>query len=249
MIIYPAIDLRGGRCVRLRQGDFTRETVYADDPVAAAERWAAEGATWLHVVNLDGALGRSGEANLAALGRIRRAVGLSIQFGGGLRALDDVARVVDLGVARVVLGTVAIRRPEVVEGALAHHGAERVAVGIDARDGRVAIEGWVDVSEVEAADLGRRMAALGIRRVVYTDVSRDGMLTGPNVAATAALARETGLGIIASGGVSSLEDLERLAAHEAEGIEGAIIGMALYTGRVALGEALARVGGKTGDER
>ena len=247
MIIYPAIDLRGGRCVRLQQGDFARETVYADDPVEAAGRWAAEGAAWLHVVNLDGALGRSGEANLAALARIRRAVDLPIQFGGGLRSVEDVDRVLGLGVARVILGTVAIREPEVVREALARYGAERIAVGIDARDGRVAISGWVDVSEVEAVDLGRRMAALGVQRVVYTDVARDGMLTGPNVPATAALARETGLRVIASGGVSSLDDLEQLAAHAADGIDGVIVGMALYEGRLTLPEALALLGEASGD--
>ena len=247
MIIYPAIDLRGGRCVRLQQGDFARETVYADDPVEAAGRWAAEGAAWLHVVNLDGALGRSGEANLAALARIRRAVDLPIQFGGGLRSVEDVDRVLGLGVARVILGTVAIREPEVVREALARYGAERIAVGIDARDGRVAIAGWVDVSEVEAVDLGRRMAALGVQRVVYTDVARDGMLTGPNVPATAALARETGLRVIASGGVSSLDDLEQLAAHAADGIDGVIVGMALYEGRLTLPEALALLGEASGD--
>ncbi|NLD74948.1 MAG: 1-(5-phosphoribosyl)-5-[(5-phosphoribosylamino)methylideneamino]imidazole-4-carboxamide isomerase [Chloroflexi bacterium] len=247
MIIYPAIDLRGGRCVRLQQGDFARETVYADDPVEAAGRWAAEGAAWLHVVNLDGALGRSGEANLAALARIRRAVDLPIQFGGGLRSVEDVDRVLDLGVARIILGTVAIREPEVVREALARYGAERIAVGIDARDGRVAISGWVDVSEVEAVDLGRRMAALGVQRVVYTDVARDGMLTGPNVPATAALARETGLRVIASGGVSSLDDLEQLAAHAADGIDGVIVGMALYEGRLTLPEALALLGEASGD--
>ena len=247
MIIYPAIDLRGGRCVRLQQGDFARETVYADDPVEAAGRWAAEGAAWLHVVNLDGALGRSGEANLAALARIREAVDLPIQFGGGLRSVEDVDRVLGLGVARVILGTVAIREPEVVREALARYGAERIAVGIDARDGRVAISGWVDVSEVEAVDLGRRMAALGVQRVVYTDVARDGMLTGPNVPATAALARETGLRVIASGGVSSLDDLEQLAAHAADGIDGVIVGMALYEGRLTLREALALLGEASGD--
>lgn len=156
-------------------------------------------------------------------------------------------RVLDLGVARIILGTVAIREPEVVREALARYGAERIAVGIDARDGRVAISGWVDVSEVEAVDLGRRMAALGVQRVVYTDVARDGMLTGPNVPATAALARETGLRVIASGGVSSLDDLEQLAAHAADGIDGVIVGMALYEGRLTLPEALALLGEASGD--
>ncbi len=239
MIVYPAIDLRGGRCVRLRQGDLQQETVFADDPVLAARRWAAEGAEWLHVVNLDGAVGRSGEANLAALRRIRAAVDLPIQFGGGLRTPEDIDLVLGLGVSRAILGTVAVRQPEVVKEALARHGAEQVIVGIDARDGRVAIHGWLDVSDVDAAELGRRMKGLGVTRVVYTDVARDGMLEGLNVASTVALARQTGLRVIASGGVASLEDLALLAAHTADGVDGVIIGMALYQERVRLAEAIA----------
>jgi len=239
MIVYPAIDLRGGRCVRLRQGDLHQETVFAADPVEAALRWASEGATWLHVVNLDGAVGQSGEANLAALQRIRAAVDLPIQFGGGLRTVSDIDRLLGLGIFRVVLGTVAVRQPEVLNEALARHGDERVAVGIDARGGRVAVQGWQDVSNVEAAELGLRVKGLGITRVVYTDIARDGMLSGLNVEGTAALARVTGLRVIASGGVGSREDLERLLPYAAEGIEGVIIGMALYQGRVSLPEAIA----------
>ncbi len=243
MIVYPAIDLRGGRCVRLRQGDLQQETVFADDPVSAAVRWAREGAEWLHVVNLDGAVGHSGEANLAALERIRAAVDLPIQFGGGLRSADDVDRVMGLGVLRVVLGTVAVRQPEVVSEALARHGSERVAVGIDARSGRVAVQGWLDVSDVEAGELGLGMRSLGITRVVYTDVARDGMLGGVDADGTAALARRTGLRVIASGGVASLADLDRLVPYAADGVEGVIIGMALYQGRVNLQEAIALLGG------
>lgn len=239
MIVYPAIDLRGGRCVRLRQGDLHQETVFAADPVEAALRWASEGATWLHVVNLDGAVGQSGEANLAALQRIRAAVDLPIQFGGGLRTVSDIDRLLGLGIFRVVLGTVAVRQPEVLSEALARHGDERVAVGIDARGGRVAVQGWQDVSNVEAIELGVRVKGLGITRVVYTDIARDGMLSGLNVEGTAALARVTGLRVIASGGVRSREDLERLLPYTAEGIEGVIIGMALYQGRVSLPEAIA----------
>jgi len=238
MIVYPAIDLRQGRCVRLRQGDVAAETVFAADPVKAARRWAAEGAEWLHVVNLDGALGHSGAENLRALERILAAVKLPVQFGGGLRSLDDVQRLLELGVARVILGTVAVREPQVVAEALARYGPERVSVGIDAREGRVAIHGWVAMADVDALELAGRMRALGMTRVVYTDVGRDGTLTGVNLEATVRLARLSGLKVIASGGVASVEDIRALCAHEAEGIEGVIIGMALYRGMVRLGEAL-----------
>jgi phosphoribosylformimino-5-aminoimidazole carboxamide ribotide isomerase len=243
MIVYPAIDLRQGRCVRLQQGDFATETVFADDPTEVARRWAAEGAQWIHVVNLDGALGESATANLAALGRILAAVGIPVQFGGGVRSVDDVARLLDMGVARVILGTVAVRQPRVVEAALAAHDSERVLVGIDARQGRVTIHGWLEASEVEAADLAKRMAALGVRRIVYTDVQRDGMLQGVNIEATRQLAQASGLSVIASGGVASLEDLRALKACEQDGIEGVIIGMALYRGAIRLADALTIAAG------
>ncbi|MFP3896098.1 MAG: 1-(5-phosphoribosyl)-5-[(5-phosphoribosylamino)methylideneamino]imidazole-4-carboxamide isomerase [Anaerolineales bacterium] len=237
MIVYPAIDLREGRCVRLQQGNAQAETVFADDPTEAAHRWTEEGAEWLHVVNLDGALGGSGAANLAALERIMGAVDLPVQFGGGLRSLDDIGRLLDMGVARVILGTVAVREPQVVQQAVAAHGAQCVVVGIDARDGLVAIHGWVDTSDVQAVDLARRIKDVGVERVVYTDVQRDGMLTGVNVPATVELARASGLRVIASGGVSSLEDIRALKVYEEEGIEGVIIGMALYRGQIAFPRA------------
>lgn len=243
MIVYPAIDLRRGRCVRLQQGDFSAETVFADDPAEAARRWVAEGARWLHVVNLDGALGERATENLAALQRILAAVEIPVQFGGGVRSAQDAARLLALGVARVILGTVAVRQPEVVEAVLAAHGAERVLVGIDARQGRVAIHGWVEASEVEATTLAQRMAALGARHTVYTDVQRDGTLQGVNVAAARQLAQASGLGVIASGGVASLEDIRALKAYERDGIEGVIIGMALYRGAIRLAEALSIAAG------
>lgn len=239
MIIYPAIDLRRGRCVRLRQGDAAAETVFANDPVEAAQRWVGEGAQWLHVVNLDGALGEGSEANLAALGGILAAVDVPVQFGGGIRSVEDVGHLLDRGVARVVLGTVAARQPAVVADALQRFGPQAMAVGIDARNGRVAIHGWQEVSALSAVDLGQRMAELGVARVVYTDVGRDGMLSGVNLEATCALARQTGLCVIASGGVASLEDVRVLKACESQGIEGVIIGMALYQGHVDLAQALA----------
>lgn len=241
VIIYPAIDLRGGRCVRLMQGDPAAEVVFADDPVHAAQRWAAEGAEWLHVVNLDGALGRAADANVNALKRIMAAVTLPVQFGGGLRTLEDMQAIADMGVERFVLGTVSVRRPEVVSRAIARFGAERVAVGIDARAGLVATHGWAQTSEMGAVTLATQMRDLGVQRVVYTDIGRDGMLAGPNLDATLLLARATGLRVIASGGVASLDDLRTLAQHCHEGIEGVIVGMALYRGAIQLKEALRTV--------
>lgn len=239
MIVYPAIDLRGGRCVRLVQGQASRERVYSADPAAMAQTWEQQGARWLHVVNLDGALGDQGAANMAALSAILAGIEVPVQFGGGLRSADDVARLLDAGVARVVLGTVAVREPDVVVDVLARFGPQRIAVGIDARDGRVATHGWLEISDVLAVDLARQMAELGVERIVYTDIQRDGMLTGPNVEATQQLAEETGLAAIASGGVGSLDDIRTLAAHTSAGIEGVIVGMALYEGRFTLADAIA----------
>ncbi len=250
--IYPAIDLRRGLVVRLRQGDPLAQTVFGDDPAAAARRWAEQGAEWLHVVNLDGAFSGQGQGrgqdgdlnlnlslNLQRLTEIHAAVSLPVQFGGGLRTADDVALVLGLGATRVVLGTVAVRQPEVVAQAVARFGAERIVVGIDARDGMVATHGWQETSALDALTVARRMADLGVLRIVFTDIARDGMLSGVNVAATAALARESGLKIIASGGVAGLNDIRTLAAYAADGIEGVIVGQALYTGTVSLPEALS----------
>jgi phosphoribosylformimino-5-aminoimidazole carboxamide ribotide isomerase len=245
MILFPAIDLRRGRCVRLRQGDPEMETVYGDDPAAVARHWVAEGATWLHVVNLDGALedAQAAAANLRALGAILQSVGVPVQFGGGLRTLDDLARALDMGVARVILGTAAVRDQALVSAAVARFGSGRIVAGIDARDGLVAIRGWRETTGVRATELGRELRSLGIERAVYTDIRRDGMLAGPNLAAIAALPDETGLRVIASGGIAHLEDLQALRAL-GEAIEGAIIGQALYTGALNLRAALAQAGGQ-----
>jgi phosphoribosylformimino-5-aminoimidazole carboxamide ribotide isomerase len=242
MIVFPAIDLRRGRCVRLRQGRAEDETVYDDDPAAVAGRWVAQGAEWLHVVNLDGAFGEAASQpsrpiNLQRLEEIHAAVPETpIQFGGGVRSLPDVETALGLGAARVILGTVAVQNPELVAEAIVRFGAERIVISIDARGGQVATHGWLETSDVTAVALGRAMRARGVLRAVYTDIARDGMLTGVNVESTALLARETGLWVIASGGVASLEDLRRL---EAKGnIEGVIIGQALYTGALSLREAI-----------
>ena len=245
--LFPAIDLRRGRCVRLRQGDPDAETVYSDDPVAVARHWVAQGATWLHVVNLDGAftgraqVGNGLPVNLQRLRDIRQAVDVPIQFGGGLRTLEDIALVLELGATRVVLGTVAVTNPDLVREALARFGTERIVVGLDARDGRVATHGWLEVSDVTVEALGRAMAQAGVRRAVYTDIRRDGMLTGVDAEGAARLAEATGLRIIASGGVADLEDIRRLLTVAHRGVEGVIVGQALYTGRLDLHAALALI--------
>ncbi len=239
MIVFPAIDLRAGRVVRLRQGDPQAETAYSDDPVAIARRWASLGAEWLHVVNLDGALGL-GDAttNLRCLAEICRAVSIPIQFGGGLRSLADIELALRLGATRVVLGTVAVHQPELVAHAVDRFGAERIVVGIDAREGRVAVRGWREVTEVAATELAREMSALGIQRIVYTDIGRDGTLSGIHVEATVVVARASSLPVIASGGVRDLRDIEALKAFEGAGIEGVIVGQALYTGTLDLAAAI-----------
>ncbi len=232
--VYPAIDLRGGQVVRLAQGDPARQTVYGDDPAAAAQRWRDEGAAWLHVVNLDGAFGEADGPNALALKAIVTA-GLKVQFGGGLRDWASLDRAFDAGVARVVIGTAAVEQPALVEQALRDFGAERVAVGIDARDGRVRVRGWADEGGVAALALAKQMQALGLEWCVFTDVARDGIGTGVNVPATTELARTTGLRVIASGGVASAEDV---AEVRAAGLAGVIIGRALYEGQVVLKDVL-----------
>lgn len=232
--IYPAIDLRHGRVVRLKQGDPTQETKYADDPLIVARRWQEAGAEWLHVVNLDGAFGEPGKENQIALERILT-TGLSVQFGGGMRDLDGIHRALDLGVSRVVIGTAAVRNPPLVELALDTFGPEQVALGIDAHEGQVRTHGWKQAASMTAVELGRQWAAQDVRWIIFTDVARDGMGSGLNLETTVQLAQETGLHVIASGGVASLEDVRQ--TYEA-GLSGVIIGRALYEGQVALRDAL-----------
>lgn len=250
--IFPAIDLRHGRCIRLRQGDPNAETIFGDDPAFIARRWADQGATWLHVVNLDGAFASDRHAvtpddrgalplNLQRLVEICLAVDLPVQFGGGLRTIEDVALALELGATRVVLGTAALQNPELVTSALQRCGPAQIVVGIDARAGWVATHGWLETSSVTALDLARRMAQLGVRHVVYTNIARDGMLSGVDVAGTATLARESGLAVIASGGVRDLDDIRQLLAARADGVAGVIAGQALYTGALRLPAALALV--------
>jgi phosphoribosylformimino-5-aminoimidazole carboxamide ribotide isomerase len=232
--VYPAIDIRSGRVVRLSQGDASHQTVYADDPVAVAARFAERGARWIHVVDLDRAFG-SGD-NSAIVRNIVASVGgrVLIQLGGGLRSLDRLGDSLELGVTRVVLGTSAATDPAFVPAALAMVGAERVAVGIDARDGFVAVRGWTETSTLTTRALVNRVVADGVQTIIYTDVSRDGMLLGPDIEG-AALLQQAGAKVIASGGVSSLDDLRAVCTA---GLAGAIVGRALYEGRFDLPAAL-----------
>ena len=239
MILYPAIDLKGGACVRLLRGDMDRATTYAEDPAAQAQAFEAAGCEWLHVVDLDGAFAGRSE-NAEAVRRILAAVSVPMQLGGGIRDRAGVEGWLEAGVARVILGTVAVEDPGLVrEAARAHPG--RVAVGLDARGGRVATRGWAEATEIGAEDLARRFEDAGIAALIHTDIERDGAMGGPNVAATEAIARAVAVPVIASGGVSSLEDLARL--RDVGVIAGAIAGRALYDGAVDLGEALALLRG------
>jgi phosphoribosylformimino-5-aminoimidazole carboxamide ribotide isomerase len=236
MIIFPAIDIRQGRCVRLLQGRAEHETVYFEDPVAVAQRWEAEGAAWLHLVDLDAAMSE-GSGNRAIAKRIFSALQIPVQFGGGVRSMEDVEEILDAGAARIVVGTAAVQHPEFLAEAVQRFG-ERIVVGIDARDGHVATHGWHHVGSLEAVAFAQTLARSGVQRVVYTDISKDGMLVGPNLEATSRLAADSPLKVIASGGVASLDDLRALRALETIGVEGAIVGKALYEQRFTLKEAI-----------
>ncbi|MBA4543031.1 MULTISPECIES: 1-(5-phosphoribosyl)-5-[(5-phosphoribosylamino)methylideneamino]imidazole-4-carboxamide isomerase [Thermoactinomyces] len=239
--LYPAIDIRGGRCVRLTQGDYDRETVYGEDPLQVAQTWIRQGAEWLHVVDLDAA--RSGEsANYRLIEELTRLVEVPVQVGGGVRDHKRLERLLEAGVSRVVIGSAALDDPAFVKEALKSHG-RRIAIGIDARNGKVATHGWLDTSEVSAEELAAEMVQLGAETFVFTDISRDGTLSGANVQAVRDLARACKKQVIASGGVKSIDDLKELAKAEREGVQGAIIGKALYTGAIRLGEAMREVAG------
>jgi len=232
--IYPAIDLRGGKVVRLKEGDPARMTSYSDDPAETAQRWLEAGAGWLHVVNLDGAFGENDSANRSALEAILK-TGAQVQFGGGMRSLTAIERAIEMGVSRVILGTIAVEQPDAVAVALEKFGSEKVAVGIDARDGLVRVRGWKDGSGILAADLALQMRTLGLRTVIFTDVSRDGLGSGLNIAATRELADVSGLDVIASGGVHTMDDV---TSARAANLAGVIIGRALYEGSIDLKEAI-----------
>lgn len=243
MIIFPAIDLRNGKVVRLIEGDFKQETVYADDPGVIAEQFLAAGAEFLHVVDLDGAL--AGESrNIEAIRRILAKAGtMKVEVGGGIRNLEAVSRMLDLGVSRVILGSLAARNPEETKEICKYFPGQAVA-GIDAKNGEVAVDGWGVSGGMNYLELGKRMAEIGVKHIIFTDISRDGKLQGVNVDATAELAKASGVKIIASGGVASIDDVKKVMVREQDGIEGVIIGKALYAGKVDLKEALAVAKGK-----
>ncbi|XOQ25173.1 MAG: 1-(5-phosphoribosyl)-5-[(5-phosphoribosylamino)methylideneamino] imidazole-4-carboxamide isomerase [Mitsuokella multacida] len=237
MLIFPAIDIRGGKCVRLLKGDFAKETVFSDQPEEMAKKWQAQGAEFLHLVDLDGAL-KGKSQNLATVEKILAAVDIPVELGGGIRTMENIDEVLQLGVRRVILGSVAVRNPELVKEACAKYG-DRIVVGIDAKDGIVAVDGWGVSGDVEATALAKEMKKAGVRTIIYTDISRDGTLSGVNVEATAKLARESGVNIVASGGVKSIDDIKALKPYEKDGIEGVIVGKSIYMGTLDLAEAIA----------
>ncbi len=239
MILFPAIDLKNGHCVRLKQGDMAQATVFNDDPAAQAAAFEAQGFAWLHVVDLDGAFAGK-PMNAMAVEAILKRVAFPVQLGGGIRDMKTVAGWLEKGVRRVIIGTAAVRDPDFVrEAAKTFPG--HVAVGIDARDGHVAVEGWAETSSLAAADLGRRFEDAGVAAIIYTDIARDGMLQGINWDGTIALAKAVSIPVIASGGLASMDDIERLCAPDAAILEGAITGRALYDGRLDPAAALKRL--------
>jgi phosphoribosylformimino-5-aminoimidazole carboxamide ribotide isomerase len=237
VILFPAIDLKGGQCVRLLKGDMRSATVFNEDPAAQARTFEAQGFRWLHVVDLDGASAGK-PVNAAAVESILRAVAIPVQLGGGIRDAGSIERWLERGIRRVILGTAALRNPELVrEACRAWPGS--IAAGLDARDGKLAVEGWAQTSEVSALDLALRVEDAGVTAIIYTDIERDGALGGINVEATAALAKRLETPVIASGGLASLDDIRALQRHEGDGIEGVICGRALYDGRIEPKAALA----------
>lgn len=240
--IYPAIDMRGGKCVRLIQGDYNQETVYGDSPFEMAKLFAAEGAKWIHMVDLDGAKeGR--RVNDRFVVQVAKELNAKVQIGGGIRTEDDVAYYIENGVNRVILGSAAISNPAFVKEMLQKYG-EKIAIGIDAKDGYVATEGWLNTSSVKATDLGIELAHAGAEVFIFTDIATDGMLSGPNVDAVITLAEATGKQVIASGGVSSIADLKQLSKYANKGVAGAIVGKALYTKQFTVAQALQEVSTK-----
>lgn len=239
--IYPAIDMRHGKVVRLVQGDPQRQTVFGDDPAQSAKKWIDAGASWLHVVNLDGAFGDGGQENLAALRGILQAAAaasqpVSVQWGGGVRTTEDVRTLLEAGVSRVILGSAAVETPEVLTQALAEFGAQKVALAIDVREGKLRVRGWQQAVADDPVSVGVKFFELGLRTCIYTDIQRDGGGQGLNLAATAQFSQATGLQVIASGGVAVLEDVASVARA---GLSGVIIGRALYDGNIELADALA----------
>ena len=236
MILYPAIDIKGGKCVRLKQGDFDQVTVYGDDPLIAAKNWLEQGASWLHVVDLDGA--RSGQSpNLEIIRRIVDETGLKVQTGGGIRSFEAIRARLDSGVSRVIIGTRAVNEPEFVAEAIERFGADAIVVGLDGHGEYASTAGWEKDSDKTIPALAAEFEKMGVKTVIYTDISRDGMLTGPNIEHTEKLIDETGIDIIASGGIGSPLDLEIL---EEIGAAGAVLGKSLYEGKISLKDAILK---------
>jgi len=244
ILIIPAIDLLGNRVVRLTQGDERRAVVYANDPERTAKAFEAVGATWIHVVDLDGAFGRRG-VNETSVERIVRAVNVRVQLGGGVRSLDRIGHWLDRGAARVVLGSAAVEDPDLVAQAIDRYGSDKIVVGIDVKDGRAAVHGWRVPSQIRPLDLAKRMESAGVRRAVVTDISSDGMLAGPRMEASWQIAGETSLRVIVSGGVSSFKDLTSIQTQSPPNVEGAILGKVLYERKIDLAEAVRRFQEKT----
>ena len=242
MIVIPAIDLKEGKCVRLEQGLMEKDTVYSDNPAEMARHWQAEGGELLHLVDLDGAFAGVPK-NREAIQAIVAAVDIPTELGGGIRDLETIEAYLSLGIDRVILGTVAKENPAMV-GEACRRFPGRIVVGIDAKGGLVAVRGWAEMTEKKAIDLAREMEGLGVTAIIYTDIARDGMMQGPNLEATAALAEAISIPVIASGGVSSLDDIRNLLKIEASGIEGVITGKAIYTGSLNLREAVELTKGK-----
>jgi phosphoribosylformimino-5-aminoimidazole carboxamide ribotide isomerase len=237
MIVIPAIDLKEGKCVRLEQGLMEKDTVFNDNPAAQARAWQEQGAELLHIVDLDGAF--AGEPkNRSAIEAIVKAITIPAQLGGGIRDITTIEAYLSLGLSRVIIGTAAQRNPELVREACKKFPG-RIVVGIDAKNGMVAVQGWAEVTDITAIDLARKFEGFGVSAIIYTDISRDGMLQGPNIEATRALAEAVSIPIIASGGVSSLMDIENLMAIESSGVTGVITGKAVYSGAIRLCEAIA----------
>ena len=237
MLVFPAIDIRGGKCVRLFQGDFKQETVFSNNPEEMAEQWVSQGASYLHIVDLDGA--RSGSpVNVFIIKKIWETVQIPVEVGGGIRSLDNIYDLLEMGVDRVILGSAAVDNPSLVRQAAREFG-ESVIVGIDAKNGKVAVHGWDDTSEITSTDLAIRMGDAGITTIIFTDISKDGTLSGVNAERFANIAIRSGISVIASGGVGSLNDIKALKKYEKDGVVGVILGKSIYTGKLDLSEAIA----------
>ncbi|MCA1061317.1 1-(5-phosphoribosyl)-5-[(5-phosphoribosylamino)methylideneamino]imidazole-4-carboxamide isomerase [Rossellomorea aquimaris] len=237
--IYPAIDMRGGKCVRLVQGDYNQETIYGDSPFDMAKKFADEGAEWIHMVDLDGAKEGS-RINDEFVVAVAEKLDAKVQIGGGIRSKEDIEHYLNRGVDRVIIGSIAVSDTELVKEWLSEYG-DRIAIGLDAKDGYVATHGWLETSSLKAVDLGKELADAGAETFIFTDIATDGMLSGPNVVAIVELAEQTGKSVIASGGISSLEDLRNLKKNESRGVSGAICGKSIYTGKFTVSEAVNEV--------